>query len=631
MQETISIGREFVEKLHTILEHHLDDEHFGVSELASAAGISRSGLHRKMQAFNGKSTSQFIREYRLKKAMDLLLQTESTVAEIAYRVGFASPTYFNTCFKDYYGVTPGEARLRNKPRDFRLFNNKWFIWTFLMVVLATVGIVAYTTSETPEIKLPTQSPQVPVEKTIAVLPIKNWSGDSDLDYISDGMTDAVISRITEIRGFKKVIPFTSVLRYRSSDLSIPVIAEELNVQNILQGNFQLAGGQMKISFQLINGLTNEHFWSEEYSGKWNTDEVFDIQAAVAENVANRMNVEIKEDELKAVNTYPTRSKEAYDYFMKARFEAYKYSGPGIINSIPLYEEAIRLDSNFIEPYIDLAGQYIRGGASWGVISEKEAWQKTKVLLLKALQIDSTHLEATKALNDGLYLYEWDFETMEKNYRTKSNNTVNYCLQTGRNEEALAIVEQLKLELCVNEKISMESCVLINTSKAGVLSMLNRKEEALEILKSKEELYPDNYLNLRMAARINFYLEEFERSHALLRKIMKNYPDRPPILLMPLAVCEYRRANIREAKEIVAELERKYQMDASGSPAWFLALYYAALGDHEQTFVWLQRSYHRHEVEMIWLRADPLLKPLRSDPRYIELYNNVGFPMPLPTN
>ncbi|MGB5499614.1 MAG: hypothetical protein WBM77_11860, partial [Maribacter sp.] len=144
-----------------------------------------------------------------------------------------------------------------------------------------------------------------LEKSIAIIPFKNWSGDPELEYVSDGMTDAVISRLTKIQSIDRVIPFTSMIKYKETDKSIPEIAKELGVTNILQGNFQLSGDHLKINVQLIDGLSDKHFWSDEYSGVWEIKEIFKIQAEVAENVAKNINAEIKEEEFEAIRTVST--------------------------------------------------------------------------------------------------------------------------------------------------------------------------------------------------------------------------------------------------------------------------------------------------------------------------------------
>ena len=617
----------FIRRLNAILDHNLDNEHFGVSELAVAANISRSHLHRKVHAYNGNSTSQFIREYRLNKAKEMLQQNGQTVAEVSYSVGFSSPTYFNTCFKELYGFSPGEAKYQDKGiKSNGIQRNKVFLLSasFLTITLIVIGLIYWM----PDKEVSSLVNDVVIAETsVAVLPIKNWSGDPELEYISDGMTDAIINRLTRIGSISRVTPYTTVAGYKNTTKSIPVISQELHVQNILQGNIQHSGNSIRISLQLIDGLSESHLWSHEYSKTWPSTEIFEIQSNVAENVANYLDVEITNEEYRAIKEFPTANEEAYNYWLKARYQVFKYTQQGMQNAIPLFEEAIRLDSSFVEPYVNLAQLYMIGGASWGLFSEREAWKKTKALLQRAKQLDSTHIEAAKTLNDGLYFYEWDFKTMEENYKTNSDNTFGYCLQTGRYEEALAWIEQMSLESCTRKYSSAQPCVLLNVSKAGVLHLLKQTEEGIEILKANENLYMDHFMFLRLASEVYFYMGEFERSYALSQKLLEKFPDRQPTIIWTIAACEFFKGNTDKALEYVSEMENLYKTGASGSPAWFTALYYASIEDHENAIEWLHKSYVRHEVEMIWLRTAPPLKTLRSDPRYLELYNKVGFPVP----
>ncbi len=119
MNSELSMDQALIGKLTKILEVNLDREHFGVKELAKEAGLSRSQLHRKLLSITGKSTSRFIRDYRLEKAMEMLQNNSATASEIAYRVGFSSPTYFNSCFHDYYGLSSRRSKIQRNPKVFK--------------------------------------------------------------------------------------------------------------------------------------------------------------------------------------------------------------------------------------------------------------------------------------------------------------------------------------------------------------------------------------------------------------------------------------------------------------------------------------------------------------------------------
>lgn len=643
-----SMDQAFINKLTNILEANLENELFGVKELAKAMGVSRSQLHRKVHAIYNKSSSQFIREFRLKNAMVMLQKNVATASEIAYLVGFASPTYFNTCFREYYGYTPGEVKYRNplkleeekkapilneanpdehSPSKLEtepiFFNKKWVVAISLVLVLVlTITYSFYTrTSDV------TVSESVPLlenettEKSIAVLPIKNWSGDPELEYIGDGMTDAVIARLALIESMTNVIPFTSILKYKTSDKNVPDIAKELDVEHILQGSFQLSGDQMKIGLYLIEGRSNKHIWSYEYKGRWDGNAIFKVQAEIAENVANNMNVEIKDKELEAIQKIPTQNKEAYNLLLQANFQASKSTKSGWENALPLFEKAIELDSTFVNAYNNLAHLYLYGGLHWGILSEQEAWDKAKELLQMSYQLDSTKQSVKKGLLFGSYTYEWDFDLMEKEYRkeyVKYGVAFIYAIQTGRYEESLMLINQT---LNINPTSGF-----VHAWKARTLFYLNRKEEAINLLNRNDILHNDHIDYLREAGKCYFYMGEYKKSKELVKRLATIFPDRTPPILWLLAVHAQREGDMNTLSNYLEALQRKYTAGESGSPAWFLALYYAATGDNENAFTWLQNSFDRHEVEMIWLREEPALIPLRNDKRYLDIYTKVGFPV-----
>ncbi len=139
------------------------------------------------------------------------------------------------------------------------------------------------------------------------------------------------------------------------------------------------------------------------------------------------------------------------------------------------------------------------------------------------------------------------------------------------------------------------------------------------------MYRNDWWYLREAAKWYFYLEEYEKSRNHLNLLMNKFEDRPPVLIWLNAVYSQMDGDSSEAERYLEILNVRYENNASGSPAWFLALYYCTLEDYETAFIWLQKSYDRHEVEMTWFREEPLLVPVRDDPRYKKLYRKIGFP------
>ena len=637
--ESNSPDDNFLIKLTEIIRDNFDNEQFGVKEAAQIYGVSRSHMHRRLKKLTGKSVSQFIRELRLEKSMELLQKDMATVSEIAYSVGFHSPTYFNTCFKEYFGFTPGEAKIREHLEQERpkleKSGKKKLAFTIAMGILFLIIVFGYMQYNgiwtKPPNDIPTTSslPSSHSTKSILVLPLKNWSGDPKLEYISDGMTDAVISRISEIKQMDRVVPFTSSLQFKNSEKSMPELAKTLNVFYILEGNFQKQGNQFKINLRLNDGPLNKLLWSGSYSGEWKANEIFEIQSKVAENIATIMNVKLTEKDYDAFKGIPTKNEEAYNYYLMAQYQNNKFNQTSFKNAIPLYEKALDLDSTFIEPYLGLADIYVTGGAVWGMYGEQEAWRNAKYYLEKASVIDGDNMQLSDQLHIGKFYFDWNFEAVEQYVaetyaRIGADNWneylfVDYYLKTGKYSYALSELNKLILE--------DPSYGWLFAIRASVIFFVSSTEEAKEELKQYDPLFMDDMFYLREAAKWYYYFGAYEASKEKLEQLMDNFTDRPPIILW-LNALHYEMAHNREGvQESLSTLQKQYKEGSSGSPAWFMALYYCHIQNRKEVFNWLQKSYDNHEVEMTWLRAEPLLAPYREDPRYLNLYKKMKFPVP----
>lgn len=492
---------------------------------------------------------------------------------------------------------------------------------FFLIMITSIIIVFQTFSKEKVLPIAKTTNQ----KSIAVLPFKNWTGNSELEYLSDGMTDAVISSLTKIGGLDKVIPFTSTLKFKNNVQSSSEIGTELGVSNLLQGNLQISGNQIKINLQMIDSRSNEHLWSEEYISEWKSDEIFKIQSEVVEAIAANMNVVIEEDEQAVIHRAPTKNKEAYSYYLQGDFQRNKGNELSYSNAIDYYNRAIALDSNFVQPYLDMANIYNLGGAVWGFYDERTAWGNGKILLEKVLEIEPDNRQAEEELYTGESFYDWNFKRVEDYYNYILANSfydkspvisLDYAIKTGRYQEALKASEYFIL--------TDPSNVFFPFFKSESLLFLEEKNRAINLLNDSDLLYSDNWFYLRETAKLYFYLEEYEKSKIQLEKMLSQFTDYPPILMWLNAVYAHKNGNAIKTDIHLADLLERYNQGSSGSPAWFLALYYAYLKDYEQTFKWLQNSYDRHEVEMTWLREEPLFAPIRNDKRYIRLYDNVGF-------
>ncbi|NRD23613.1 helix-turn-helix domain-containing protein [Winogradskyella litoriviva] len=357
----------FIEEAESLILEHISNEQFGVSELADLMNMSRSNLLRKIKKQTQGSASQFIREVRLQKGMTLLKETELTVSEISYQVGFSNNSYFTKCFRDYYGYSPGEARkkiyeqveLRQEDSPNTAANKvtkKGFLQQYsVQILLAVISVIVLAAfflfrKET----LNTDKEDVYRSKSIAVLPFKNMSSDSNNLYFVNGLMESTLNNLQKIEDLR-VISRTSVEKYRDTDKTISEIAEELNVNYLIEGSGQRADNQVLLNIQLIDASNDTPIWAEQYNHK--TEDIFSIQNEVALKITEAIKATVTPSELQQIDKKPTENLLAYDYYLKG-LETYQAgTKAGLEAAIVLFEKAIEQDPEFALAYSEIAISY----------------------------------------------------------------------------------------------------------------------------------------------------------------------------------------------------------------------------------------------------------------------------------
>ncbi|HYX07612.1 MAG TPA: helix-turn-helix domain-containing protein [Bacteroidales bacterium] len=344
---------DFINKITAIIEENISNEYFGVSELARLSGMSRSSLLRKIRSQADMSASQFIRNVRLKYAMELLNQQSLNVSEVSYRVGFSSTSYFIKCFREYYGYPPGEAAGRNtkatEPMETAVSGRK--TKNLLIAAGSVVGILILVLAFYFK---PFSSDTQNQEKSIAVLPFINDSNDSTNVYIINGLMESVLNDLQKI-GDMRVISRTSVEKFRNTRSTIPEMGRELNVNYFVEGSGQKIGDRILLSIQLIDAHTDKHLWSEQYTRE--TNDIFRFQREVAKNIAAKIQAVITPEEAARIDKIPTDNPEAYDLFLKGLDFFHMGTAEGLVKAIGYFKQAVALDSTFARAYADIAISY----------------------------------------------------------------------------------------------------------------------------------------------------------------------------------------------------------------------------------------------------------------------------------
>lgn len=487
-------GQKFTDEAKAIILDYLSDEHFGVSELADAMHMSRSSLLRKCKKQTQLSASQFIRQIRLEEAMELLKESDLTVSEVSYRVGFGSTSYFIKCFREHYGHPPGEVgkpgfeEKKQNPSTSLLNKYKWAIMALAILLISGIAYILIPSSP------PTAdvAQKISLEKSIAVLPFKNESNDSTNLYFVNGLMEASLGNLQKIEDLR-VISRTSVEKYRDSNQNISEIASELNVNYIVEGSGQKVGDQVMLNIQLIDAVTDTRIWGEQYTHK--VVDVFAVQKEVAKKIADAIEARVTPSELEQIDKKPTENLVAYDYYLKAQEPFNRETEEGLLEAIPLFEKAIEEDPGFALVYADLAITYYYLDL---YKKEKKYTETINNYADKALLHDSKLTESliAKAL---YYMHIGDYRLavphLEKalEYNPNASGVVNMLSSIYSNalpDTGKYLEYALRgIQLDVVDNDTNKSYIYLHLSNALIQSGFT--DEALEYIDKAIELFPQN--------------------------------------------------------------------------------------------------------------------------------------------
>ena len=390
MREGASMDELFLEKVHKAIENNLASYNFGVEELALEIGISRTHLHRKLKDLTGQSASQIIKEFRLKKAMEMLQNNVATSSEISYQVGFGSPSYFNTCFHEYYGYPPGKVKHHSTFRTKRIHAIPWkYLFASMAVFVILAWIVFYTISHSGK----SEDRKFP-EKSIAVLPFFNDSPNEEKMFFINGIMDQILDNLCKVEDLR-VLSRLSVEQYRNNPKPTPDIARELNVRYLLGGSGHRDGDSVRLILKLLDGRKDRILWSKSYDA--NIHEIFSMESDIAQMVAGEIEAMITPEEKELIEKIPTTNLTAHVFYMRGREEMVKYYTSwtdieAVEKAEDFFNRALEYDSSYADVYAGLAKVYIYK-RFWETYWSNEFLDTAMILANKALSLDHQLEEA----------------------------------------------------------------------------------------------------------------------------------------------------------------------------------------------------------------------------------------------
>ncbi len=460
-------------------------------------------------------------------------------------------------------------------------------------------------------------PNDAVEKSIAVLPFVNLSSDPQQEYFADGMMDEILNHLYKIGGLR-ITSKTSSLTYKGSKKTSTEIAAELGVNNLLEGSVQKDGDHIRIIAQLINGKTDDHIWAETYVMEFK--DIFTIQSDIAQKISSALKVKIDPAVKERIESKPTENTEAYSLYLKA------YSSPDLEDYKLFLETSIKLDSTFANAYSGLAYYWIVKGSFAGGITSQEVLKNAEPLLKKALELNPNlgHGYRVSAMLD--LWYKWDFEKVGQDYqKVRQLEPSHPGLTLDFNDYHLAIgkfKEALKGSSEAFEKYSSSPEIRIDLALANFFC--GYTQTALQLMSKSTLIRSDwyfciNYIRICVySGEFNRAVIAFENQQALLK------PYFVPRLLGYSAIAYYKTGHEDSTKKFLDIIKTSSEKSQVGSPSFYVAAIYTAMGEKKQAIQWLQKAFRDHEVEMYWLKVEPLFISLHKEPGFKELLVKVGF-------
>jgi len=638
MDAVHSMDQAFIKKLKDALDLNLENEQFGVTELTELMSMSRSSLHLKLKKLTRKSTSQYIREYRLEKAMEMLQNKVATVSEIAYRVGFNSPTYFISCFHNYYGYTPGEVKHRkieasNRDNNSDLLNKGKrrdkklsYKGVALLLLIFLIPFIAYFIYSTNYHEFTSSNSElITIDKSIAILPCKNISDDKENQYFADGVMGSIQDHLNKLAGLK-VISETSMGNYRETTKSAPEIAEELNVEFLLEASVQQYDNKIRIIAKLIDAKNDQQIWSETYDRE--LENIFTLQSEIAKQIATELKIALPPADLERMNKIPSDNLEAYNLYLKGRFLLNKdYSSEkNLRRSIYYFEQSIEIDPENAMAYAGMADAYLfLTGERF--ISYSKGTEIVKEMALKAIELDNTLAEAHTTLGWLALWIEWNWKEAEKRLKLAIELNPNSAVAHSRYARYLYLIEDRSKEARkqINKALYLEplsynlylTSIILFWEGGQFDQAIVESTKAQELDKNRPSAY---WLNFG----IYLTLGNDRKAVTELQKIMRL--DAKTVKYVNIIEDIYDRTGIKGVLRWLINFDEN-EVQHYSRP-FYLAQMYAFLGENEKAMTLLEKCYKMRVPLTIKIRNNPYFKNLRTEDRFLELMEKMGLNNPV---
>jgi eukaryotic-like serine/threonine-protein kinase len=459
-------------------------------------------------------------------------------------------------------------------------------------------------------------------ESLAVLPFTNGDGDSNTDYLSDGITESLIANLTHVPELK-VKSRNSVFRYKGKDVDVQKAGNDLGVSALVSGRVTPHGENVEVSAELTDVRDNTEIWGQHYSGK--STELIVLQQQIAGDIAEKLQSKLSSSEKRLVTKQGTQNPEAYELYLRGRYSWNKRTPADLETAISYFKQAIAKDPGYALAYSGLADTYAVLPNYGGSASENVP--KSNAAARRALELDPSLAHPHAVLGSNEMDYDWDFVGGEAEYKKALQLDPNDSTAHHWYAEDLGLIGDRKQEAIaeINRAHQLDPLSQVISASIGEIHMdARRYDQAIAEFKKVADENPE-YGDVHRALAFAYWAKRMYPQVIAEWKVFGQLSsDRKESKFASSLEQGFRSGAWKGALAKGIET-RLAQRKTEYISAYGIASLYADSGNKEQAFRWLNTAYQEHSAEMVGLRTDFLLDPLRSDPRFAELVRKVGLP------
>lgn len=502
---------------------------------------------------------------------------------------------------------PAVARKRN------------FLGTVALVVLALAAVAGLARMAVRRWSPSNQAQGAVAIHSLAVLPFQTLGAKSGDEYLGLGMADALITRLGNT-GKIIVRPTSSIQKYAEKELSPQAAGQEQGVDAVLDGRIQRGADRVRLTVQLIRVRDGVQLWGESFEKEY-TD-IFALEDSLSERVAQSIRLKLTGEETRRFTKRSTERPDAYEAYVKGRYFWNKRTKAGMMKGLEYFRQAIALDPTFAEAYVGVADSYATFGL-YAMLPPKEAFPAAKEAARRALAMDDGLAEAHASMGFIYFYYDWNAVEAVKEFQRALTENPNYSLAHSWYGENLAAMSRFQ-EADVEAQRAMEGdplSLIIGSNAGWTYSLAGEGELAIEILKKAIDIdpsFPRTHFRLGRAY-------EQKKSYDLAISELQQAVNLSPgdscyegSLGHAYAVSGHQV----EARKVLQDLEGR--LGQPYVPAYAIALVYAGLGENDHAVTWLERAYDDRSTSIAFLKLDPELIGLHSNPRFQQLARRINF-------